>query len=90
MLRIESETTITFNDEEKEATVFTCNQAMMRKLDGYCAKYPEQYYLIREDECSKTYQVPKRYISIRQPKILTEDQRRQMSERMTNARTKAM
>jgi hypothetical protein len=67
LLPYEKETTITFNNEEKIAYVYTCNDVWVRRLDGYCKEYPDQYKLYRQDEYSKTYTVPKKYIKIGKP-----------------------
>jgi hypothetical protein len=80
--RYESETTMTFNDEEKTATVYTCNKKYLKKLTEYAEKYPDLYVLEKEDDYSKTFTIPKRYISIRQPKKpLTEEQKNIARER---------
>jgi hypothetical protein len=65
--RYEKETTITFNDEEKIAYVYTCNKSQIKKLDKYCVDYSDQYKLYRQDEYSKTYTVSKKYIRIGRP-----------------------
>jgi hypothetical protein len=64
----ERETTINFSDGDQTAIIYTCNKAMIRKLDKFCLKYPSVYQLLRQDEYSKTYQTIKKYISIRAPK----------------------
>ena len=74
----EKETTIVYNDEEKTASVYTCNKSLMRKLDKFCEVKPDLYALKSRDEHSKTYIVPKKFISIRLPakrKEMTEEQK---------------
>lgn len=82
LTKYETETTILFNDEDQEATVYTCNKTLMKKLSGYCDKYPDQYTQIAIDDYSKTFTVPKRFIAIRQPKTYTEEQKLRMAEHM--------
>ena len=36
--RYEMETSILWNEEEKNCTCFTCSPALQRRLDGLCAK----------------------------------------------------
>ena len=67
MTKYERETVLNYNDEEKVATVYTCNKALMRKADNFCSLFPEVYKVIRQDEYSKTYEIPKKLISLRSP-----------------------
>ena len=81
LINYERETIVNFNDESKTAEIYTCNKALISRLDGYCEKFPELYKLVESDEESKTYSCPKRYVSIRKPKILTEEQKQKIRER---------
>ena len=80
----EKETIINYNDDERIANVYTCNTSMMRKMDEKCEKYPDYFKLIKQDECSKTYECDKKYVSIRSPRIYTEEQRKQMATDFKN------
>jgi len=75
----EQETIINFNEEEKTASVYTYNNATIKKLDEYCLKYPELYQIEKEriygSHVSKTYTIPKKYVSFRKPTILTDEQK---------------
>lgn len=76
----EKETIILFNDEEKEAEVYTCNKALMRKMDGLCKKQPENFKLVKKDSVSKTYTFPKNLVSIRAKRVLTEKQKQSLKK----------
>lgn len=78
----EQETTINFNNEEKTAIVYTCNKALIRKLDKL-AESNKTVSIEKQDTYSKTYIVPKKAIkiSIRVPKVLTDEQREALSAR---------
>jgi hypothetical protein len=52
----------------------------MRKLDGFCEAFPEHYQLLDSDEYRKVYACPKKLITIRKPRILTDEQRRAYAE----------
>lgn len=78
--KYECETVINYNDESKEATVYTCNKSMKNRLTKLSEKFPDVFKLQSEDEHSKTYTFPKNLISIRAPKVLTEEQRLKMQE----------
>ena len=73
-----------YNDEKKDGTVYTCNAALIRKMDRLTAQYPEDVRLFREDEVSKSYYVPKRWLKISPPRKtnITDRQREILSERM--------
>ena len=60
---IEKETIIIFNDSEKTASVYTCNKSLKNKLDRFCSEEKE-FTIIREDEYSKTYLIPKNAILV--------------------------
>lgn len=79
--RYEQETIILFDEEEKTATVNTCNYKLKKKLKKISEEY-DSFKLIREDEYSVTYEIPKRYVTINTPRNPTEEQRIAASERM--------
>jgi len=71
-------TTFNFNEEDKEASIYTYNKALINKLDKYCKEFPKLYKLTKIDKygkyISKTYSVPKEMISVRFPTVLPEKQ----------------
>lgn len=77
----EKETIILFNEGEKQAECYTCNIALMNKLDKLCENF--NYFIrVAENEFSKTYTFPKKYITIRKPKELTEEERKKTALRL--------
>lgn len=75
----EMETIINFDDSSNEAIIYTCNKSIMRKLDKNCAKCPEQYKLVKEDEYSKTYTTSnKKNIKFGIKRVLTEEQKEKL------------
>jgi hypothetical protein len=78
----ERETIINYNDEEKEASVYTLNKSLIRRLDGLCQKNPDIFKCTKtQSDGSKEYEFPKKYVSIRAPKILSEEQKLKCKER---------
>ena len=71
-------TTFNFNEEDKEASIYTYNKYLIKKLDKYCADFPKLYKLINTDKygkyISKTYSVPKEMICVKFPTVLPEKQ----------------
>lgn len=84
--REEQETVISFTADDKMAQVYTCDAVYIRKLDRLCEKAPEQYNVIQQDDYSKTYTMPKRLVSFRIPREMTEEQRVAAVERLAKAR----
>ena len=59
LTRYEQETIILMNAGDKEATVYTADRAVMRKLDALVKMHPESYRIVSEDAISKSYSMPK-------------------------------
>lgn len=77
----EKETIILFNEGEKQAECYTCNIALMNKLDKLCENFPE-FIGVAENEFSKTYTFPKKYITIHKPRFISEEKRKKMALRL--------
>ena len=78
LTRIEQETGINYNNEEDFAIVYTAHNALIIKLDMLCGLYPKDFkhtVLIGDDEEIKSYHIPKKYVSVRIPRILSEKQK---------------
>lgn len=78
----EQETVINYNREDKNATVYTRDPAVMRKLDQLVISFPEVYKCIGETDIDKTYEMPKSAITYRKPRRLSEEQRQAARERL--------
>lgn len=61
---------------------------VMRKLDTLVADFPDTYKLIGQDEISKTYSVPKSYVSYRKPRAVNAEQR-EWARQMIMAKNRA-
>jgi len=71
-------TTFNFNEEDKEASIYTYNKDLMKKLDKYCQEFPNLYKLTNTDKygkyIAKTYSVPKEMICVKFPTDVIEKQ----------------
>lgn len=76
--RYEQETSITFNNEQAEAILWTCQPVMLRKFAKLGIKW------MRDDGEGKAFKIPKNWvkISVRKPKNLSDEQRKALSDRM--------
>ena len=82
LTKYEKETIILMNAGDKDATVYTVDRTVMRRLDALVKAYPESYRIVSEDDISKTYSMPKSYVSYRKPRNLSETQREQARHKM--------
>ena len=80
--KYEQETIINFNVAESDAVVFTRDKAVIRKLDSLVSEFPEVYKCIGETDIDKTYSMPKKYVSYRKPRRISDAQREAAKERM--------
>ena len=80
--RYEQETIINFNAEEKTATLYTRDPAVMRKVDALVIEYPDTFKCIAETDIDKTYEIPKSAVTYRKPRKLSEEQREAARKRM--------
>ena len=85
LTRHEKETSINMNDLDHTAEMYTCQSKMIRKLDKLCNKYPDDFKCIRHDQYSKTYRFDKKYVSIRAPRVISDEHK----EKLRNATKKA-
>ena len=80
--RYEQKTIINFNTSEQNATLYTRDPAVMRKVDALVIGSPDTFKCVGETDIDKTYELPKSSITYRRPKDITEAQRKAASEQM--------
>ncbi len=61
----------------------------IRKLDGYCGEFPEEYKTIKTDENSKTYYVPISRIKISRPRKTSSKEKARLTKCIKKARNSA-
>lgn len=66
LTKYERETIVNFNEEEQEASIYTYNSVLKRRLAEFSKKYPKLCYMEKQtEEGSVTYVIDKSRISIR-------------------------
>lgn len=85
LTKYEQETIINYNQEEKTASIYTHDAALMRKLDA-ALENGEEITVKREGDGWKEYEVPKRCIKVRFPRKISDEQRQKMADRMKSMR----
>ena len=88
---IEQETIVNFNEAETSASVYTFNGSFKKKLRVLSEDFPQDVICERIDEYGgATYSMPKKWIKINAPKILSEEQKTALRERLqSNLRQKS-
>ena len=80
--RYEQETIINFNAEEKNATLYTRDRKVMKRIDELVSRYPDVYHLDSQTEIDKTYSFSKLCIKYLKPRNLSQAQREQKRKQM--------
>ena len=84
LTRYEQETIINFNADEKMATLYTRDPAVMRKVDTLVIEYPDTFKCIGETDIDKTYEMPKSVVTYRKPRRISDERRSQLQKIMGN------
>ena len=84
MTKYEQETIINFNAEERSATLYTRDPAVIRRIDTLVNDYPDTFRCIGETDIDKTYEMPKSAVNYRKPRRLSVEQREAARERLRN------
>ena len=82
LTRYEQETIINYNAEDKTATLYTRDPAVMRKVDALVIDYPDTFKCIGETDIDKTYEMPKSVVTYRKPRRISDAKREQAREAM--------
>ena len=83
--KYEQETIFNYNQEEKTASRYTCDAALIRKLDRLIEK-GEAITVSREGDGWKEYLFPKSWLKVRPPRKLSDEQRENLANRMKSMR----
>ena len=82
LTRYEQETIINYNAEDKTATLYTRDPAVIRKVDALVTEYPNIFKCIGETDIDKTYEMPKSAVTYRKPRRISAAKREQAREAM--------
>jgi len=85
LTRVEQETIILYNQEDKTAVCTTCDPSLKRKLDDLCEKSVEITKKTLSDDCEE-YTFPRSWVKIKMPRQLTDEQRERLAEQMERVR----
>lgn len=80
-LAYEKETIINYNNAEQTASCYTLNTNKRQELLNLAKEYPDDVHIINLTEDSIDVTFPKKWVKIRPPRRLTEEQKAELSER---------
>ena len=80
--KYERETIINMNDAEPTANIFTQQAPMMRKLLKLAEERPDDVKILKQTEEMLEVSVPKKYVKIRPPRFMSEEQKIAARDRM--------
>lgn len=86
--RLEQETIIVFNEAEDVAEVYTHKKSWIKKLDKMCEEFSEFVKPKLKDDYSKTYYIDKKLISIRKPRVYSQEAKKKLKQLATNLNKK--
>ena len=80
LTKYELETIICYNQEEKHATIDTCDRALINRLNAMCKKSSD-ITVKKEDKYGRKYHCPKGWIKVQMPRQYTTEERQNMADR---------
>lgn len=84
--RCEKETVIVLNEAENKALISTSQDWMKNKFRKMAEEDPNNVIITQEDESIMFVQVPKKYVKVRIPRKLSDEQRAAATERLLKFR----
>lgn len=84
------ETIINFNAEEKTANCFTLDKPIVKRWAKLIEERPDEVKVIQKSEDVLEMEVPKKWIKVRPPRKVSDEQRAAASERLKAAREKKL
>jgi len=82
----ERETIINFNAAETDAQIYSCQSNIWRRCEKLGLIPKDIIKNIKGDIISKTYYCPKKWVKIRKPRKLSEDQKEKLRYRLQTIR----
>lgn len=84
---LERETIILWNEAEKTASIYTHSPVLQRQLSELCISYPEAVFAAEDNgHGGLTYELPKKWVRIVPPRILSPAQREVLDRMNRNKR----
>lgn len=91
--RMEQETSIVWDEEEKVARIYTASPVSIRKLDRLCEAFPGEYCKVCEEKdgegriTAAKYQTGCKQVRFAKPRTMSDEQREAARERLSRYRS---
>ena len=82
----EQETTINLSRNEPTLTVYSSDSVWIARLDRLAAKNPAEVTVTQKDEFGKFYTMPKKYLSLKAPRKMSDEERQRRIEQLDRMR----
>lgn len=86
LAKVEQETIIIFNEQDKTASVSTYNAVLVRKLEKLCREKPDECQKRQRQNGADEYIVPKKWIKVNPPRQMSAEAKAKAAERMSKLR----
>lgn len=80
--KYERETVINFCDASKTASISTSQEWMKRRIRKLANRKPDDVKIISEDRYTLIAELPRKWVRLQTPPELTEEQRKEIGERL--------
>ncbi len=80
LTKCEQETIVNYNQEDDMAHCYTYDKALIHRLDKLCQK-STSIIVVREGEGFREYIFPKKWVRVKMPRQLSEENRQKAAER---------
>jgi len=73
----------------KKTTVYTTIPSDLKKMWNLHEKYPDDVKIIHDDKYGTEFEVPRKWVTVRRPRTLSEEERQKAAERLAQYRPSA-
>lgn len=89
LAKVEQETIIIFNEQDKTDSVSTYNAVLVRKLEKLCRERPDECRKNERQNGVDEYIVPKKWIKVNPPRQMSAEAKAKAAERLNNLRNQS-
>lgn len=86
LTREEQETSFLYSEASGTCYCYTCSPILLRKLDEFVVKRPDIYHCVKRKKDCGFYEFPKKYLTPKLPKEISDSQKKCLRDRALKAR----
>ena len=88
LAKVEQETIIIFNEQDKTVSVSTYNAVLVRKLEKLCREKPDECQKRQRQNGVDEYIVPKKWIKVNPPRQMSAEAKAKAAEQLNKLRNR--